>query len=352
MLMQTRPKIGLAMALGLALLGLGLILQACQPEQPPVQEATLFHFGTKIDIKIASESEATTKETFTRTDALLGQWHRRWHAWEPSELTQLNELLAKGETAQVKADLAGLIRRSTAFYLESERLFNPVIGKRLKAWGFQRHDPNEPLAAPAAMLTPVPAMTDLQWLNNDQLTSINPEASLDLGGVAKGYALNALLADYRRHGIQRAMINLGGDIGVLGALPDRPWRIGILGGDGQEPIAALVLYDGEMAFSSGTYARKHDIGNGKSAHHIIDPRTGNPAEGNLATTVVGTDGERLQAASKVLLIAGEDWRRLSRRMNIDLALVVRSDGVIEITSALAARLEPIGTESDNWHIIP
>ena len=350
MKLHGRTRLVLVFALGAG--AVGLFLQACAPEQPPIQEATFFHFGTQIDVKIAGESEATTTEIFTRTDALLGQWHRRWHAWEPSELTALNEQLEKGETATVSPDLAGLIRRSTTFYVESERLFNPVIGKRLKAWGFQRHDPTAPLPAPEAMERPVPAMTDLQWLDNNQLKSANPEASLDLGGIAKGYALNALITDFRRHRIERAMINLGGDIGVLGALSDRPWRIGVLGGDGQEPIAALVLYDGEMAFSSGTYARKHDAGDGKSAHHIIDPRTGNPAEGNLATTVIGTDGERLQAASKVLLIAGEDWRRMSRRMNIDQALVVRSDGVIEITSALAARLEPMSAESDNWLIIP
>ena len=330
-----------------------LALVTCTPESPPPQATTLYHFGTVIEIKLADASEARAQELFRRADAQLGQWHRRWHFWEPSELTALNAALATGEPVPVAVDLAGLIQRSSELANDSEHLFNPALGKRIAAWGFARHDPNAPAPAPAAVDPGrLPKMADLSWDEQGRLISAHPDLQLDLGGIAKGYALNALLTDLRSQGIQRAMVNIGGDIGVLGALPDRHWRIAVLGGDGKQAVAALDLYDGEQVFSSGTYARRHQTDNGQSAHHIIDPRTGNPAEGNLATTVLGTDGERLQAASKALLIAGSDWRSVARRMQIDLALVIRGDGVIEVTSALAARLEPMEPDGDNWQIIP
>lgn len=336
----------------LATLSLMLLL-ACTPQQPVVQSETFYHFGTVVEIKLADVSAQRAQEAFRRSDALLGQWHKRWHFWEPSELTALNQQLASGGPVPIAADLAGIIERSSVLAGESEHLFNPALGKRIAAWGFARHDPNSPADEPETTeAATLPRMTDLSWPGQGQLQSGHPDLQIDLGGIAKGYALNTLLRDYRELGMQRVMVNIGGDIGVLGSLPDRHWRVAVLGGDGQTAIAALDLYDGEMVFSSGTYARQHKTNKGNTAHHIIDPRTGNPSTGNLASTVLGSDGERLQAASKVLLIAGEDWRQYARRMQVDLALVVRADGVIEVTSALAARLEPMEQGSDNWRVIP
>lgn len=332
------------------LLVLAALLAGCEP--PPVRQIQLQHFGTEIELKLAGASEAQAREIFQRADARLASWHRRWHAWQPSELTALNRQLADGATVQVPTDLAGLLRRSRHYAGQSDGLFNPGLGQRLAAWGFQQADPTAARPAPQAVdpLT-LPHMEALR-IDGDQIHSANPALQLDLGGIAKGYALNVLLADLRTADLGGALVNLGGDIGVLGDFHGRPWKIGVLaGGADSPPLAALTLASGEMAFSSGTYARAHDTGDGGRAHHILDPRTGNPARGNRACTVIGHDGELLQVASKVLLIAGPDWRRYGARFDLALALVVRDDGVIEVTEALATRLEASAAERAKWQIV-
>ncbi|NQD35806.1 FAD:protein FMN transferase [Permianibacter sp. IMCC34836] len=342
--------------LGSKLIGLSagglLALAGCAP--PPVQQVRLQHFGTEIEIKLGLASEAEAREIFQRLDGKLADWHRRWHAWQPSELTAINQKLASGEAVALRPDLAGLLRRSQQYASESDGLFNPAIGQRLAAWGFQQADPTATTPAPAPIdPATLPRMSALVIDADQQLHSEDRTVQLDLGGIAKGYAMNALLADLRASHVDSAMISLGGDIGVLGDFRGRPWKIGILAGavDDTPPLAALQLRDGELAFSSGTYARRHDTGDGGSAHHILDPRTGNPALGNRAATVLGADGERLQVASKVLLIAGADWRSYADKLQTPLALVVTAEGVIEVTEALAVRLEASAEERAKWRVV-
>lgn len=330
--------------------GLLLLLALIGCEPAPVQQTRLQHFGTEIEIKLPETSEARAREIFQRLDASLANWHRRWHAWQPSELTALNAALARGETVRVAADLAGLLQRSQHYSEQSDGLFNPGLGRRLADWGFQAADPTAPRPAPATIdPSQLPSMQSLTIADN-LVSSREPTMQLDLGGIGKGYALNALLADLRGHRVPSAFINLGGDIGVLGDFHGRPWKIGILAGP-EQVIAAIELRHGEMAFSSGDYARRHSTGDGGSAHHILDPRTGNPAHGNRAATVIGHDGEQLQVASKVLLIAGSDWRRYADTLATPLALVVNEQGVIEVTEALALRLEAEPSERAKWRLV-
>jgi len=103
-----------------------LALVGCEPA--PVQQTRLQHFGTEIEIKLPDTSEARAREIFQRLDASLADWHRRWHAWQPSELTALNTALGKGETVRVAADLAGLLQRSQHYSERSDGLFNLAYG--------------------------------------------------------------------------------------------------------------------------------------------------------------------------------------------------------------------------------
>lgn len=328
---------------------LALVLPGCEP--PPVQQTRLQHFGTEIEIKLPDASEAQARETFARMDAKLGDWHRRWHAWQPSELTALNSALSNGETVAISADLAGLLRRSQRFSAETDGLFNPGLGHRLADWGFQRADPTAAAPRPLAVDPQrLPKMSAMTLGADNRISSSDISLQFDLGGIAKGYALNALLEDLQVSHVGGAFINLGGDIGVLGDFRGRPWKIGVLAGP-QQVIGAIELSDGEQAFSSGIYARQHPTGDGSNAHHILDPRTGNPATDNRAATVIGRDGERLQVASKVLLIAGTDWRHQAEALATPLALVVTAEGVIEVTEALAVRLEADSAERAKWRVV-
>ncbi len=360
------------------LVGGALLLAACTPA-PHTEQARLLHFGTVVDITVRDADAARARAAIAAADQRLGDWHRRWHAWQPSELTALNACLQTGASCTVAADLAQLLHASQQLAAESDDLFNPAMGKRIADWGFLRDNMNAPMAPPAGIdPATLPRLSQLLWVDATHVRSTHPQLALDLGGIAKGWALNELVKDFRARGISSALINLGGDVAAIGDAGGRPWRIGIENHQGGEALAVLSLRDGQMAFSSGDYARRRvpeaaaaatapptatpgaapvPAGSasgsaapaaGKPVHHIIDPRTGAPATGHHLVTLVGSDGLRLQAATKALLIAGDDWQRYAGKLGTTAAFVVDRDNLRWASRALESQLEPAGTASSQW----
>ena len=189
-------------------------------------------------------------------------------------------------------------------------------------------------------------MSDLVITDN-RVESRNPVVQLDLGGYAKGYALDRAVAILRDKGIDNALVNIGGNVMALGKKGDAPWRLGLQHPREPQPLATLPLYDGEAIGTSGDYQRYFEL-EGRRYSHLLDPRTGMPATGSQSLTVLVTPredaGTLSDAASKPAFIAGDDWREYTRRYDIDHALRVTADGRIEVTRALRARLQfPSGT---------
>ncbi len=164
--------------------------------------------------------------------------------------------------------------------------------------------------------------------------------TLDLAGVAKGSALAAGAAVLRAAGVDHALIVAGGDVLALGSRGRRPWRVGVRDPLGPGILGYLDLSDGEAAVSSGTYERYLEV-DGQRYHHIIDPRTGRPARGAAGSTVVGRDPELANAAATTLLVGGPDaFDDLTRRLDLDCALLVAADGRRLMTPCMRRRLRP------------
>jgi thiamine biosynthesis lipoprotein len=165
---------------------------------------------------------------------------------------------------------------------------------------------------------------------------------LDLGGYAKGYALDRAAALLRQQGIHNALINIGGNVLALGQHGSRPWRVGIQHPRKPGPLATLELRDGEAIGTSGDYQRFFEF-NGKRYCHLIDPRSGYPAQGVQAVTIL-THGEHAgllsDGASKPLFISGEaGWVAAANSMQLAEAMLIDADGVVHLTAALQKRLE-------------
>jgi thiamine biosynthesis lipoprotein len=169
---------------------------------------------------------------------------------------------------------------------------------------------------------------------------------LDFGGYAKGLALDVARRDLQAQGILNALVNIGGNIIALGQRGNRPWRVGIQHPRKPGAIAELDLHDGEAIGTSGDYQRYfvlEDEPGGRRYCHIVDPRTGYPAQGVQAVTVVVPKGPaagiRSDVASKPIFIAGlAGWRQAAEKMGINDALLIDAGGKITVTKALAKRL--------------
>ncbi|MEW5781904.1 MAG: FAD:protein FMN transferase [Pseudomonadota bacterium] len=325
---------------------LALLLAACGHPVPVAQEA--YVFGTRVEVQVAGAAEAEAQAALGEVLREFDRLHRAYHAWQPSELTALNEAIAAGRPHKVSAELAGLIRTAQRLAGQGDGLFDPGIGRIIALWGFQSDEfkPALPDAAALQQLVAAkPSIADLSVADDGTVTSKNPDVALDFGGYLKGVALDRAAAILKRRGIHDALINIGGNVLALGSKGGVPWRVGIrhprveLAGEGV--IATLELHDGEAIGTSGDYQRFFEL-DGKRYCHLIDPRTGAPAQGTQSLTVLippGADaGMRSDVLTKPLFISNDRWRELARRLDVTQVLRIDAQGRVYVTPAMQARL--------------
>ncbi len=329
----------------LLLAALGLLLAACGRQTPVVQES--YVFGTRVEVLVWDAPEAAAQAAAGEVLREFDRLHRTYHAWEPSELTALNDAIAAGKPHEVSSELAGLIVTAQQLAAQGDYLFDPGIGRLVALWGFHTDDFKPVLpdtGALAKLIAARPSIADLR-VKGQVVTSRNPAVALDFGGYLKGVALDRAAAIFKARGIGNALINIGGNVLALGRKGDQPWRVGIRHPRpeqaGGAPLATLELHDGEAIGTSGDYQRFFEL-DGQRYCHLLDPRSGSPADGTQAVTVLipaGADtGMLSDVLSKPLFIAGSDWPALAKKLGATQVLRVDAAGKISATAAMKARL--------------
>ncbi|WJW75788.1 FAD:protein FMN transferase [Thiohalobacter sp. IOR34] len=331
----------MSLRLASLLLGLALLLGGCSAP-PDGQQRQFLAMGTLVEVTLFDIDPPRARRLLDEVEAEFQRLHHDWHAWEESPLVGLNRALAGGETVEVPAVLQPLLAPAIRLSAQSDGLFNPAIGRLIALWGFQADEPARRLPDPARIAAEVaarPRMSDL-ILEGNRIRSRNPAVQLDFGGFAKGYAVDLVVEQLRRRGVRNAIVNAGGDLRAIGRHGERPWRIGIR--DPQRPggvLARIELGGDESVFTSGDYERYFEI-DGRRYHHIIDPRSGWPAEGARSVTVIHPQAATADAAATALLIAdAADWPRIARQMGIRYVLRVEPDGSVEMNPAMATRVQ-------------
>ena len=319
------------------------LLSSCGRE--PLVQSQSYVFGTLVDISIYGESDERAYQVSNQIFQDFQHLHQQYHAWQKGgELSQLIQAFAEGRSMTVSPELAYMLKDASALSVKSGGLFNPAIGGLIAQWGFQRDEftPVEINAAAIQKLVDAnPEMTDIV-LEGDKVHSKNTAVKLDLGGYAKGYALDKAAAKLRQLGIKNALINIGGNIIAIGQHGDQPWRVGIQHPRQPKPMATLDLADGWAIGTSGDYQRYFEQA-GKRYCHIINPRTGYPAQGTQAVTVLIPPSEHAgvlsDVASKPIFISAPDQRDdAAQAMGIQYYLVVDAAGHIDVSDALKPRV--------------
>lgn len=325
---------------------LALLLTACGPRAPLGQEA--YVFGTRVELLVWGAPEAQAHAAMGEVLREFDRLHRAYHAWQPSELTALNEAIAAGQPHEVSAELADLIRTAQTLSAQGDHLFDPGIGRLVALWGFHGDEFRPALPDPGALAALVAARPSIAklTLNGRRVASADSHVALDFGGYLKGVALDHAAAILKARSIENALINIGGNVLALGSKGGQPWRVGIqhprAAESGGQPLGTLELRDGEAIGTSGDYQRYFEL-NGRRYSHLIDPRTGEPATGTQALTVLippGADaGMRSDVLSKPLFVASEDWPALARKLGVTQVLRVDAAGRVTVAADLHKRLQ-------------
>lgn len=303
-----------------------------------------FVFGTRVEIGIAGEDETKAESAARSVLRRFDELHRKLHAWQPSDLDRLNSVFASGSgKTPIDPELALLLEDAKSFSAQSDGLFNPAMGNLIRLWGF--HSDSAPGSVPEKMaidrlVVATPSMQHLH-IENNQAWSDNPAVRIDLGGYAKGYALDEAVSILKRQGIHNALVNIGGNVIALGKAGERPWKVGIQHPRKAGIIATLDLHDGEAIGTSGDYQRYFESG-GKRYCHLLDPRTGWPAIGMQSVTIL-VSGERAGVKSDVLtkplFIGGANTLELMRRFNLGQVMAVDSNGTVRVSADMLKRLQ-------------
>jgi thiamine biosynthesis lipoprotein len=265
--------------------------------------------GTKCSISAYGEDPRDAVEAafaeIERMDKLFSDFR------EDSILSRLNREGHLKETEETR-EVIWLIKRAVFFAEKSEGAFDPTVGPLMKLWGFRGGVRTLPSSLEIQKtLFYISYKNIIVEKDGIRLT----KGEIDLGGIAKGYAVDRATYILKNKGIKKALVNAGGNIYGFG----KAWKIGI-----QDPrdktnlIGYLKIQDAGVA-SSGDYERFFII-DGKRYSHIMDPRTGYPKQGVIATTVKAKDATTADALSTTLFVMGKDGLKLCKELSAEAAL--------------------------------
>ena len=310
---------------------------------PPVVARQFEAFGTVVKVSIA----APDREGLAAADELEAQFRRfgqDWYAFGTGELAQVNSLLARGEPAPVSATLAPLISHAMDLSTRSGGLFDPGVCALVRLWQFDSEDSLAVAAAPppdaevAALRARQGTLADLRF--DGRTASSAKPLCIDLGGMAKGTALERARTVLAKHGVASALLDIGGSSQLaIGRKGRDAWAIGLLHPRANRVLARLELGPGEAASTSADYERGY-VRNGRRYHHILDPVTGQPTTATASVTVVANDAELADAASTALMVGGPArFQAVCTALGIRTALLITTTGDLLVTPAMKTRLQ-------------
>ncbi|GGA67102.1 FAD:protein FMN transferase [Arenimonas soli] len=322
------------------MLAASLVLAGCSP--PPERVEQLLVFGATAEIRLRGADPEAAQAALAELSAELNQRHREWHAWQPSDVTRINEAFAAGQAAEAPESVLELVRLAKPLSEATDGLFDPAIGGLVEAWGF--HTSTYPILTPtprdevlAAWREDRPRIAGVQ-IQGRQLRADNPRTQLDFAAMAEGVAASQVVATLQRHGVHDALVNLGGDVSALVGKGSPPWRVAL-----RDPYGGVMgtveLGNAESLFSSGNYNKFRYSAAGARQAHILDPRTGQPARGAASVVVLHTDPVLADVAASALFVAGPSgFADLARRLGLGCALMVTDENELLVTVAMNARV--------------
>lgn len=237
------------------------------------------------------------------------------------------------------ADTLALLTRAKEISAATDGLFSTTIAPLMEAWGFTSGDYRVPDEAELSAL--LAHVDDEEIAISDSTVTIPADAKVDLGGIAKGFTSARVMEIFRENSVENGILSLGGNVQALGTKPDGSlWRVGLQDPADERALFATLELADKAVITSGAYERNFEQ-NGITYHHIIDPRTGYPAESGLSSvTIVSDDGTLADGLSTALFIMGKEaavefWR--SRRDDFDMVLLA-DDGAVTVSAGIADAL--------------
>jgi thiamine biosynthesis lipoprotein len=290
--------------------------------------------GTRIAVEVWHEDAAAAGSAI---DAVIAEMHRidalMSHYKPGSELSRVNRDAA---IAPVKVDpeLATLIARALEFSEMSHGAFDITYASVGYLYDYrERRHPTQ-----AQIEAALPAVNWRHVVVDREASTVRflkPGVRIDLGGIAKGHAVDSCIAILKKLGIANGTVTAGGDSRILGDRRGRPWIVGIRHPDDRERVIARIPLEDAAISTSGDYERFFDE-DGVRYHHIIDPKTGRSPHGVRSVTVIAPTSTLAEGLTKSVFVLGpEQGLELVERQADADAVVVTAEGRVLYSKGLA-----------------
>jgi thiamine biosynthesis lipoprotein len=292
--------------------------------------------GTVVQVELWSEDQGAGKAAMAAVMDEMRRIDRAMSTYkEDSEVSLVNRKAAE-EPVTISAELFDLITRSLQMSELTGGAFDITYASAGRLYDFRRKiKPSEEALAKA-----LPAINYHHILFDRKRSTIKFSqvgVRIDLGGIAKGHAVDRCIALLQARGIKQAIVTAGGDSRIIGDHHGRPWMVGI-----RDPrqegkvVAALPLSDAAIS-TSGDYERYFEA-NGVRYHHIINPTNGRPVNGVRSVTVLGGDSTTMDALSTSVFVMGvRKGMALVERLAEVEAVIVDANGKMYYSTGLMRR---------------
>jgi thiamine biosynthesis lipoprotein len=296
-------------------------------------ETTFTALGTFVAIRAAAPDEDAGRETVEGATELIKNLEKRLSRFEDeSDVSAINRAAA-GEGVPVSDETIEVLLKAAEISESTGGAFDVTVAPLVELWkaaGKAGKLPDEKTLQEAR------SKVSYRYLEVDReartVTKLHDGVSVDLGAIAKGCIAERGAAFLRSKGIESGFVDAGGDGVFIGGVGERPWRIGILDPRNPPEIADAIFLRDTAAVTSGNYARYSTI-EGKRYSHIIDPRTGRPAEGPDSVTVIANDGATADGWATALSVMGEEGATAARAAGVEfMMLFVEEDGPVRVES--------------------
>ncbi len=319
---------------GLATLALATFASSVLPahavlssEPPRVVAYPTRTMGTYANIALVTADSAASAPTaaiaqaaLQRVDSLMSNWTTT------SEVARVNREGFAGTI--VHPEVATVIDAALNLWRNSDRAFDITVEPLVRLWGFiggVRRMPSD--AEVQNAFRHVGAQRVQFDASTRHIRFESDSVRIDLGGIAKGYAVDVAAESLKAHGVEHALVDLTGNMAAIGHPPGAPaWRIGIR--DPHDRIrffARIPLVDGDAISTSGQY-EQFVPSNGKKFGHILDPRTGRPVEGLLSVTVVARSALACDSWDTPLFVLGAAAAKRKAKALADIGVVLVQPG--------------------------
>jgi len=289
--------------------------------------------GTRIAVQLWSEDATAAVNAIDAVMAVMHRTDELMSTYKPA--SQLSQVNAYGyeRPVQVDADVIDVVMKSLEYSRLSEGAFDVTYASVGYLYDYRKHQrPTE--AEIAAALPGVDYRQVVVDPDARTIRFLKPGMRIDLGGIAKGWAVDRGIEILREAGIEHAMVNAGGDTALLGDRLGKPWVVGIRDPRKDGAVVARIPLQDEAISTSGDYERFFEE-DGQRYHHILVPGTGKSPDAVRSVTVIGANATRTDGLTKTVFILGvERGMAFIRKLGDVEAIIVDRDGQVFYSAGL------------------